>query len=69
MFVGSGGVGKTLLAKAIAGEANVPFFSVAGSEFMEMLVGVGSAPARDLFQKAKSAQPSLIFIYELYAIG
>ncbi|OGC47315.1 hypothetical protein A2886_01700 [candidate division WWE3 bacterium RIFCSPHIGHO2_01_FULL_42_13] len=69
LLVGSAGVGKTLLAKAIAGEANVPFFSVAGSEFMEMLVGVGSARARDLFQKAKAAQPSLIFIDELDAIG
>ncbi len=69
LLVGSAGVGKTLLARAIAGEANVPFFSVAGSEFMEMLVGVGSARARDLFQKAKAAQPSLIFIDELDAIG
>lgn len=69
LLVGSSGVGKTLLAKAIAGEANVPFFSVAGSEFMEMLVGVGSARARDLFKKAREAQPSLIFIDEIDAIG
>lgn len=69
LLVGSSGVGKTLLAKAIAGEADVPFFSVAGSEFMEMLVGVGSARARDLFAKAKAAQPSLIFIDEIDAIG
>jgi len=69
LLVGSSGVGKTLLAKAIAGEAGVPFFSVAGSEFMEMLVGVGSARARDLFLKAKEAQPSLIFIDEIDAIG
>ena len=69
LLVGSSGVGKTLLAKAIAGEAGVPFFSVAGSEFMEMLVGVGSARARDLFQKAKATQPSLIFIDEIDAIG
>ncbi len=69
LLVGQAGVGKTLLAKAIAGEANVPFFSVAGSEFMEMLVGVGSARARDLFKKAKEAQPALIFIDEIDAIG
>ncbi len=69
LLVGSSGVGKTLLAKAIAGEADVPFFSVAGSEFMEMLVGVGSARARDLFAKAKAAQPALIFIDEIDAIG
>jgi cell division protease FtsH len=69
LLVGSAGVGKTLLAKAVAGEANVPFYSVAGSEFMEMLVGVGSARARDLFAKAKASQPSLIFIDEIDAIG
>lgn len=69
LLVGPSGVGKTLLAKAIAGEAKVPFFSVAGSEFMEMLVGVGSARARDLFSVAKANQPSLIFIDEVDAIG
>lgn len=69
LLVGPSGVGKTLLAKAIAGEANVPFFSVAGSEFMEMLVGVGSSRVRDLFGMARASQPSLIFIDEIDAIG
>jgi len=69
LLVGPSGVGKTLLAKAVAGEAGVPFYSVAGSEFMEMLVGVGSARARDLFKVAKESQPSLIFIDEIDAIG
>ncbi|MEZ6255468.1 MAG: ATP-dependent zinc metalloprotease FtsH [Patescibacteria group bacterium] len=69
LLVGPSGVGKTLLAKAVAGEAGVPFFSIAGSEFMEMLVGVGSARARDLFKMAKENQPSLVFIDEIDAIG
>ncbi len=69
LLIGAAGVGKTLLAKAIAGEANVPFFSVAGSEFMEMLVGVGSSRVRDLFRMAREGQPSLIFIDEIDAIG
>jgi cell division protease FtsH len=69
LLVGPAGVGKTLLAKAVAGEAGVPFFSMAGSEFMEMLVGVGASRVRDLFAQAKAAAPSIIFIDEIDAIG
>lgn len=69
LLVGPAGSGKTLLAKAVAGEANVPFFSMAGSEFIEMLVGVGASRVRDLFSMAKRAAPSIIFIDELETIG
>jgi len=69
LLVGQAGVGKTLMAKAVAGEAGVPFFSMAGSEFMEMLVGVGASRVRDLFSTAKKAAPSIIFIDEIDAIG
>lgn len=69
ILVGPAGCGKTLLAKAVAGETNVPFFSIAGSEFMEMLVGIGAARARDLFATAKKNAPSIIFIDEIDAIG
>jgi len=69
LMVGPAGTGKTLLARATAGEANVPFFSMAGSEFMEMLVGVGASRVRDLFNTAKKAQPAIIFIDEIDAIG
>jgi cell division protease FtsH len=69
LLVGPAGGGKTLLAKAVAGEAGVPFFSMAGSEFMEMLVGVGASRVRDLFATAKKAAPSIIFIDEIDAIG
>jgi len=69
LLIGPPGTGKTLLAKAIATEAQVPFFSVSGSEFVEMFVGVGSARVRDLFQTAKKNAPALLFIDELDAIG
>ncbi len=69
LLFGPAGVGKTLLARAVAGEANVPFFSMAGSEFMEMLVGVGASRVRDLFGQAKASAPSIIFIDEIDAIG
>lgn len=69
LLVGPSGTGKTLLARAVAGEAKVAFFSIAGSEFMEMLVGVGAARARDLFAVAKRSQPAIIFIDEIDAIG
>ncbi len=69
MLVGPAGCGKTLLAKAVAGEAGVPFISIAGSEFMEMLVGIGAARVRDLFMTAKKSAPSIIFVDEIDAIG
>ncbi len=69
LLVGPSGVGKTLLARAVAGEAHVPFYSIAGSEFMEMLVGVGAARTRDLFLQAKKSAPAIIFIDEVESIG
>ncbi len=69
LLIGPSGTGKTLLAKAVAGEVGVPFFSMAGSEFMEMLVGVGASRVRDLFENAKKAAPAIIFIDEIDAIG
>ncbi|MEQ2509684.1 ATP-dependent zinc metalloprotease FtsH [Faecousia sp. CLA-AA-H192] len=69
LLVGSPGTGKTLLAKAVAGEARVPFFSISGSDFVEMFVGVGASRVRDLFQEASKVAPAIIFIDEIDAIG
>jgi cell division protease FtsH len=69
LMVGSPGTGKTLLAKAIAGEAKVPFFSISGSDFVEMFVGVGRARVRDMFEQAKKNAPCIVFIDEIDAVG
>ncbi|OHA27789.1 MAG: cell division protein FtsH [Candidatus Taylorbacteria bacterium RIFCSPHIGHO2_02_FULL_47_18] len=69
LLMGASGTGKTLLARAVAGEANVPFFSISGSEFVEMFVGVGASRVRDLFNMAKKSAPSIIFIDEIDAVG
>lgn len=69
LLLGSPGTGKTLLAKAVAGEADVPFFSISGSEFVEMFVGVGAARVRDLFRRAKKSAPCIIFVDEIDAVG
>jgi len=69
LLLGSPGTGKTLLAKAVAGEANVPFFSISGSEFVEMFVGVGASRVRDLFKQAKKHAPAIIFVDEIDAVG
>ncbi len=69
LMVGNPGTGKTLLAKAIAGEAKVPFFSISGSDFVEMFVGVGAARVRDMFEQAKKSAPCIIFIDEIDAVG
>ena len=69
LMVGPPGTGKTLLARAVAGEAGVPFFHISGSEFVEMFVGVGASRVRDLFDKAKQAAPSIVFVDEIDAVG
>src|SRR3546814_16082275 len=69
LLIGSPGTGKTLLARAIAGEANVPFFSISGSDFVEMFVGVGASRVRDMFEQAKKNAPCIIFIDEIDAVG
>ena len=69
LLVGAPGTGKTLLARAVAGEAGVPFFSMSAAEFVEMIVGVGAARVRDLFKQAREHAPAIIFIDELDAIG
>ena len=69
LMVGQPGTGKTLLAKAIAGEARVPFFSISGSDFVEMFVGVGASRVRDMFDQAKKQAPCIIFIDEIDAVG
>src|ERR1043165_3926147 len=69
LLVGEPGCGKTLLAKAIAGEAEVPFFSISGSDFVEMFVGVGASRVRDLFRQAKENSPCIVFLDEIDAVG
>ncbi|HWF24806.1 MAG TPA: AAA family ATPase, partial [Solirubrobacteraceae bacterium] len=69
LLSGAPGTGKTLLARAVAGEARAAFFSISASEFIEAIVGVGASRVRDLFEKARAAKPSIVFIDELDAVG
>ena len=69
LMVGSPGTGKTLLSRAIAGEAQVPFFTISGSDFVEMFVGVGASRVRDMFEQAKRQAPCIVFIDEIDAVG
>src|SRR5256714_14744397 len=69
LLYGLRGTGKTLLARAVAGEAGVPFFSISGSDFVEMFVGVGASRVRDLFEQAKQAAPCIVFMDEIDAVG
>ena len=69
LLVGAPGTGKTLMARAVAGEAGVPFFSISGSEFVEMFVGVGASRVRDLFEQAKRNSPCIVFVDEIDAVG
>ena len=69
LLVGPPGTGKTLLSRAVAGEAGVPFFSISGSEFVEMFVGVGASRVRDLFDQAKRSSPCIVFVDEIDAVG
>ena len=69
LLAGAPGTGKTLLAKAIAGEAEVPFFTISGSDFVEMFVGVGASRVRDLFKRAREQSPAVIFVDEIDAVG
>ena len=69
LMVGAPGTGKTLLAKAVAGEADVPFYSISGSDFVEMFVGVGASRVRDMFKRAQATAPCIIFIDEIDAVG
>ena len=69
LLVGPPGTGKTLLARSVAGEANVPFFTISGSDFVEMFVGVGASRVRDMFEQAKKNAPCIIFIDEIDAVG
>jgi cell division protease FtsH len=69
LLTGAPGTGKTLMARAVAGEANVPFFHISGSEFVEMFVGVGASRVRDLFARAKKSSPCIIFVDEIDAVG